>query len=71
MTQTACLIGFRKDYPMVTIGELQSFTLGMQAREPIILELKNLINEIKTTLNSRNDDSMVSWINEQIKYITF
>ena len=69
MTQSDCLNQFRKDYPMVTMGDLHSFTLGMQSRESIILELKNLIEEIKTTLLLNDLDSFNDWIEEQLGLI--
>ena len=47
MTQAEALNQFKKDYPMATIGDLQSFTLGMQSREPLIQGYIRLIEETK------------------------
>jgi hypothetical protein len=70
MTQSECLTKFKIDYPMVTMGDLQSFVLGMQARESVILEYRKLIKEIQISLSDNIEgNSMVSWIDEQLKNI--
>jgi|688.fasta_scaffold1661333_1 hypothetical protein len=70
MTQAEALNQFKKDYPMVTMGDLQSFTLGMQSREPLIQEYIRLIEEIQDTLKSKGDyPIMIKWIDEQLELI--
>ena len=69
MAQAEALNQFKKDYPMATIGDLQSFTLGMQSREPLIQGYIKLIEEIQDNLKYEGNYFMSVWIDKQLELI--
>ncbi len=53
--QTEALDNFRKKYPMATLGDLQSFTLGMLAQEEIQKEIEKRIEEFDPSEHINHD----------------
>ena len=66
MSKEQKLLEFKKQYPLVTSADLQTFTLGMNACDDVINSLEFIITDIVEALENR-DKSLKSWVEERLK----